>query len=129
MDTRPALTLDDLIDQLTTLRSRHPELGQAKVEIPWDVGHATLGGHPAVAVVAAQAGFDWDHGRVFLSTAERVSRLNATLRRRLAIHDDLLLSLSLAVRRDGTTETTIPATIKARIERAQVQLADLKQTE
>ena len=50
---------DDLIKAL----ERHRDW---KVVIPVKLPHATMGGSPVVGVTGAFAGFDWDHGKIFV---------------------------------------------------------------
>lgn len=93
------MTLDQFIAALQQLRADQPNLANKTVELPWDPGYTTIGGHPAVKLTGVAAGFDWDHGRVFVSTAERVGQVPDELRRRLRIHEDIQTGIALTVRR------------------------------
>lgn len=103
------LSLDQLIAHLQTLRSQQPELADRPVELPWDPGFSYIRGRQAaVKLIRVSAGFDWDHGRVFVHTAEQVGQVPEELRRRLRLHEDALMGIALEVRRatDDPTKGT-----------------------
>lgn len=99
------LTLDNLVAQLSRLRSSQPDLAHAPVGIRWDPGHMTMGGTPAVKITAVHAGFDWDHGRVFLGTEHPVAKRNDELMKKLRIYEDLVGHLHLALAPSRTTDS------------------------
>ena len=91
------LTLDNLIAQLTRLRAAQPDLAHAPIEIRWDPGHTTLGGAPAVKITSVHAGFDWDHGRIFLGTEHRIAKCNDELMKKLRAYENMVGHLHLVL--------------------------------
>lgn len=71
--------------------------GQPAV-IAFDPGYTYLGGRPTVAVTSAAAGFDWDHGKVFLHTAKRLGPDNEALKQ-LHVQLDMLTATRYRARR------------------------------
>lgn len=55
--------------------------GNQPAVIAFDPGYTFMGGRPTVAITGASAGFDWDHGKVFLHTAKRLGPDNEALKR------------------------------------------------
>jgi len=94
-----ALTLDALLETLTALRASTPRLGQATVAVPYDPGHTTIGGTPALPVTAAHAGIDWDMNKVLLALPQRVGVVDAELRRRLSQYEQAIGHVSLLIGR------------------------------
>lgn len=70
-------------------------LGDKPLEIPYDPGFATLGGLPAVKTRGVHLGFDWDHGRCFLTPEKRLGVPEAELRKRLSKVENILGHLHL----------------------------------
>jgi hypothetical protein len=62
-----SIKVKDLIDLLQ--RMRDPE---AEVVIHVDPGYGAVGPAPVVKVTGASGGFDWDSGRVFIDTTEKL---------------------------------------------------------
>lgn len=61
------MKVKDLIDYLQSMRN--PE---AEVVIHVDPGFGTVGPLPTVEVNGASSGFDWDSGKVFINTKEKL---------------------------------------------------------
>lgn len=101
------LTLDELIAQLSAVRDRQPELGRRPVELPWDPGHTTVGGTPAVKLTGVHTGIDWDHNRVFLRPATPIGQLDGEMRKRVSKAENLVGRLLWLLRRPEEPAKTL----------------------
>lgn len=61
------MKVKDLIDRLQQMRD--PE---AEVVIHIDPGYGTVGPSPTAPVIGVSGGFDWDSGKVFIDTKEKL---------------------------------------------------------
>jgi len=61
------MKVKELIERLQQMQDM-----DAEVVIHVDVGHGTVGPTPTVDVVSASGGIDWDNGKVFINTKERL---------------------------------------------------------
>jgi hypothetical protein len=57
----------ELIDQLQRMRDQ-----EAEVVIHVDPGYGSVGPSPNIEVISASGGFDWDAGKVFIDTKEKL---------------------------------------------------------
>lgn len=62
---KPPLKVSDLHAFLN--RQHQPD---SLLVIPYNPGHSTVGGTPAVNVIGIHDGFDWDHGKTLLIPAQ-----------------------------------------------------------
>jgi hypothetical protein len=78
------------------------------VLLPFDPGHATLGGTPAQPIVRASAGFDWDANRCLLGTPTRLGLTDPELRKQLSRQTNAIDRLLLSIRRMGEGLLSLP---------------------
>ena len=96
-ETSPALTVDQLRERLDEISQAGG--GASPVLLPYDPGHATIGGSPTRPLTGVNVGFDWDQGKVLLAIPERVGIIDAELRKRADRVDNALGRLLLAINR------------------------------
>ena len=94
-----ALTIDELRARLDAISAQGG--GHLKVVLPFDPGHATMGGKPTQPITAAHVGFDWDAGKVLLDTPARLGVIDAELRKKLSRLENAVGHLLLQARRLG----------------------------
>lgn len=112
------LTVDELRNLLDNLSAAGH--GNSQVVIPYNPGHATVGGRPTAAVTGGSNGIDWDNGKVFLHPSRELGAPTTDLLEQVQKSQQqlgriLLLSHRLGGERNGPLEDQI-AHFKAAVE-------------
>jgi hypothetical protein len=102
-ETSAVLTVDGLLAKLMEISEEGG--GSQNIGIPYDPGHATVGGQSKTTLTGVSLGFDWDKNWVFLLPRAKLGARSADLREWLDGMDQQMFQLNRVLERgEGTSE-------------------------
>lgn len=109
MTQKPGMTVTRAIEELQRILETHRSGEDLCLAVPYESSVETLGARCSTPVAGFNPGFDWDRGKVFVSTEQALGEpveLDKSRRRELyLLRCEVLWNLPRILSQDGLTET------------------------